>query len=104
MDLNYSEICPMMNLAVRVNGNELSVDPKDGRIKSGGPINCLRLEITGDENNIPFLVDQERRDKPVRLCKDWFGYRKIQIIRVGNGNQYRTDPYWNNIYLLSLDF
>jgi len=104
MDLNFSEVCPSMDLAIRVNGDKLSVDPKDGRIKSGGSISCLRLEITGNKNNIPFLVDQEKRDKPVTLCKDWFGYQEIQIIPVGNGNRYRTDPYRNSIRLLSLDY
>lgn len=104
MDLLYPEAWPTMHLAIYSNGKELSVDPEDGRIKSGGSINCLRLEITGDKNNIPFLVDQGKRDKPVTLCKDWFGYRKIQIIPAGNGNQYRTDSYWNNIRLLSLNY
>jgi hypothetical protein len=112
MDLHYPEAWPTMDVAVRVNGMKLPINPEDGRIElEDGFIEkianyCdLRLEVAGNESNIPFLVDRERDDKPIRLCRDRFGYREIQVRHAkGKEGHYKTDPRYNNIRLLSLDY
>ncbi len=109
MDLRYPEAWPRMDVAVRMNGIKLPISPIDGcielRIENIGRWDDLVLEVAGNESNIPFLVNRERKDKPVTLCRDQFGYREIRVRRAkGKESHYKTDPHYNNIRLLSLDY
>jgi len=100
MDLHYPETWPTMDVAVRMNGIKLPINPEDGCIESeDGFVEHISrwadlvLEVAGNENNIPFLVDREKKDKPVTLCRDRFGYREIQVRRAkGKVDRYKTDP------------
>ena len=111
MDLHYPEAWPTMDVAVRMNGMKLPINPEDGCIEwEDGFVERinrwadLRLEVAGNDNNIPFLVNREKKDKPVTFCRDRFGYREIQVRHAGKEDCYKTDPRWNNVRLFSLDY
>ncbi len=94
---------PTMDVAVRMNGVKLSIDPEDGYIRHIDDRCNLRLEVTGNESNVPFLVNRERDDKPVSLCDVLFGFREVRVRQSKEGH-YKTDSRWNNVKLLSLDY
>jgi hypothetical protein len=92
-----------MDVAVRMNGEKLSIDPEDGYIGHIDHQCNLKLEVAGNESNVPFLVNRERDDKPIRLCEDLFGFQKIRV-RQSKEGYYKTDSRRNNVRLLSLDY
>jgi hypothetical protein len=109
MDLRYPEAWPTMDVAVRMNGIKLPFSPTDGcielRTERIGRWDDLVLEVAGNDSNIPFLVNRGKKNKPVTLCRDRFGYREIQVRRAkGKEDCYKTDPHYNNVRLLSLDY